>query len=128
MKVEERVIFTGWLEKEDLWKIYLDSDLFVLTSLNEGMPNVMLEALGCDLPSLGSKIPGIEDILQYEELMFDPLNEKEVVEKITRVFSDPSFFDRIRRLCIERKEHFMFNWKERIFDMATSACKPQKAR
>ena len=28
--VEKQVIFTGWLEKEELWKIYLASDLFVL--------------------------------------------------------------------------------------------------
>ena len=44
--VDKTVIFTGWREKEELWKIYLLSDLFVLPSLSEGMPNAMLEALG----------------------------------------------------------------------------------
>ncbi len=38
------------------------------------MPNAMLEALGLDLPCLGSNIPGIKDILQYDELLFDPFD------------------------------------------------------
>ena len=75
--VDKKVIFTGWLEKEDLWKIYLASDLFVLPSLSEGMPNALLEALGAGLPCIGSNIPGIKDILQYDELMFDPQDEED---------------------------------------------------
>ena len=59
LEVDKKVIFTGWLEKEELWKIYLASDLFVLPSLSEGMPNALLEALGVGLPCLGSRIPGL---------------------------------------------------------------------
>jgi glycosyltransferase involved in cell wall biosynthesis len=114
--VDKQVIFTGWLEKEDLWKIYLASDLFLLPSLSEGMPNVMLEALGYDLPCLGSNIPGIQDILQHEELMFDPFNEKVVAKKISWAFED---LEKVKSLCQERKKEFLFNWKERLFHMAT---------
>ena len=51
--LDKRVIFTGWLEKEELWKIFRAADLFVLPSKSEGMPNAMLEALGFDLPCFG---------------------------------------------------------------------------
>jgi len=37
-----------------------------------GMPNVLLEALGLDLLRMGSNISGIRDILEYDELIFDP--------------------------------------------------------
>jgi glycosyltransferase involved in cell wall biosynthesis len=120
LKVEERVIFTGWVEKEELWKIYLASDLFVMPSINEGMPNVMLEALGCDLPCLGSNIPGIQDILQYPELMFDPLDQKALTDKIQQIFSDRELFDRLKGLCRERRRRFLFNWKERMFQIVTT--------
>jgi len=119
LKVEERVIFTGWLEKEDLWKIYLASDLFVMPSINEGMPNAMLEALGANLPCLGSNIPGIKDILHYEDLMFDPMEEESLLQKIQGFFSDRQFFDKVKRLCQERKKAFVFDWKEKVFQMAT---------
>jgi len=119
LKVDKQAIFTGWLEKKDLWNIYLASDLFVLPSLSEGMPNVMLEALGCDLPSLGSKTPGIEDILQYEELMFDPSDEEALSTKIKQFFSDDQYFQKIKGLCQERKRAFLFDWKERMFQTVT---------
>jgi len=116
---DKKVIFTGWLEKEDLWKIYLASDLFVLASLSEGMPNALLEALGAGLPCMGSNIAGIKDILQHKELMFDPLDGKAIAEKIQRVLSDSRFFNRIKELCQERKRVFVFDWKDKMFQMVT---------
>ena len=117
--VEKQVPFTGWLEKEDLWKIYLASDLFVLPSLSEGMPNVLLEALGLDLACMGSWIPGIKDILQYEELMFDPFDKEVIAEKVSRFFSDEQHANHILQLCHERRERFSFDWKERVFQLVT---------
>jgi len=119
LNVEDRVHFTGWLDKKDLWKIYQASDLFVLPSINEGMPNAMLEALGSGLPCIGSRIPGIIDILQYEELLFDPTHEEELVKKIQHIFCDPEHLDRIKGLCEERKRVFDFDWKERVFWFVT---------
>lgn len=77
----------------------------------------MLEALGSDLPCIGSNIPGIRDILQYEELMFDSLNEKAIVQKIWRFFSDNEFYKKLKCLCQERKKVFLFDWKEKVFQM-----------
>jgi glycosyltransferase involved in cell wall biosynthesis len=115
--VDKKVIFTGWLEKEDLWKIYLSSDLFIMLSLSEGMPNAMLEALGLDLPCMGSNIAGVKDILQYEELMFDPSDEKAIAKKIGQAFSNVQFFEKLKTMCMERKKVFNFDWKEEMFQM-----------
>ena len=119
--VDKQVIFTGWVEKEELWKIYLASDIFILPSLNEGMPNAMLEALGMDLPCLGSDIPGNRDILHYEELLFDRLDAKSLINKIQQYFSDQTLFNKLKGLCEERKKLFRFDWKERVFQMVTKS-------
>lgn len=117
--VEKKVIFVGWLEKEELWKTYLASDFFVLPSLKEGMPNAMLEALGLNLPSLGSNIPGIRDILGYEELMFNPVDVSALTQKIEYFFSDINFSNHITSLCQERKFVLCFDWKEKAYKMIT---------
>jgi glycosyltransferase involved in cell wall biosynthesis len=117
--VDKQVLFTGWLDKEELWKIYLASDLFVLPSLSEGMPNVLLEAIGLDLPCLGSRIPGVVDILQYEELLFDPYDDEALAEKVNQFFSNENVGNRILKLSHERKKAFDFDWKERAFQMVT---------
>jgi glycosyltransferase involved in cell wall biosynthesis len=119
LEVDKRVIFTGWLEKEDLWKIYVASDLFVLPSLSEGMPNSMLEALGAGLLCIGSNIPGIRDILEYDELTFDPHDENALFVKIYQLFSDQQFFHKIKKICQKRKDSFDFDWKEKVFEMIT---------
>jgi glycosyltransferase involved in cell wall biosynthesis len=119
LDISERVIFTGWLEKGELWKIFHAADLFILSSLSEGMPNVLLEALGLDLPCLGSKISGIEDILEHEELMFDPRNDAAIADKVRQFFSDDHHSKDIIQLCRERKKSFVFDWKERVFQMVT---------
>jgi glycosyltransferase involved in cell wall biosynthesis len=117
--VHKQVIFTGWLEKEDLWKIYLASDLFVLPSLNEGMPNVLLEALGSGLPCLGSDIPGIKEILQNEELLFDPREGTTLVKNIEQIFSDPHVYDKVKASCQKREQAFRFDWGAMVFQLVT---------
>jgi glycosyltransferase involved in cell wall biosynthesis len=117
--LDHRVIFTGWLEKEELWKIYLASDLFILPSLSEGMPNAMLEAFGLNLPCFGSNIPGIRDILRHEELMFDLFDEKALAQKIEFFFLDKVFSDYITSLCQDRKRALSFDWKGKAYEMMT---------
>ncbi len=119
LDVKERVVFTGWLPKIELWKMLQASDLFLLPSLSEGMPNALLEAIGLNLACLGSRIPGIEDILYHDELMFDPLDEEVIAEKVSRFFSNGKYSNHVLQLCQERKETFFFDWKERVFQMVT---------
>jgi glycosyltransferase involved in cell wall biosynthesis len=85
------------------------------------MPNALLEALGVGLACMGSNIPGIKDILHYEDLMFAPEDEKGLVEKIHRFFSHEQHSNHIIELCRERKKAFVFDWKERMFQMVTKS-------
>jgi glycosyltransferase involved in cell wall biosynthesis len=118
--IRKEVIFTGWLSKNELWNIFRIAQLFILPSLKEGMPNALLEALGSGLPCIGSRIPGIEDVLMDEELMFDPLDEQALAGKMDRFFSDGQYSNLVLDLSRERKEVFSFNWKERVFQTATA--------
>jgi glycosyltransferase involved in cell wall biosynthesis len=117
LDLTRRVFFLGWLEKEELWKVFHAADLFVLPSKNEGMPNALLEALGCDLACLGSNVPGVKDILQYDELLFDPSDEEGLAKKMENILSDGHSIENVKRICHERKKEFIFDWKERVFQM-----------
>ena len=113
----DKVIFKGWVQKEELWKILGAADLFVMPSIKEGMPNVMLEAMGCGVACFGSNIPGIRDILHHEILMFDPCDAESIVNKVRRFFSDTEYFNYVHELCRERKRLFVFDWKGEVFHM-----------
>lgn len=52
-----RVIFTGNVQGENLRQLYTHARLYILSSINEGFPLVLLEAMQQRLPVLASDIP-----------------------------------------------------------------------
>lgn len=56
-----RVHFLGW--RRDLATIYGASDLFVLTSLNEGTPVALIEAMSSGVPGVSTDVGGVRDVI-----------------------------------------------------------------
>ncbi len=68
------VIFTGW--QQAMESIYSDLDVLVNTSLNEGTPVPIIEALTAQCPVVASDVGGIADLLNNGELgMLVPAND-----------------------------------------------------
>jgi glycosyltransferase involved in cell wall biosynthesis len=56
-----QVIFTGF--REDVGSLYADLDIVALTSLNEGTPLTLIEAMSCGRAVVATKVGGVVDIL-----------------------------------------------------------------
>src|SRR5487761_2102453 len=54
------------LNREDLLSVYQSSDLFVLPTLQDYMPQVLAEALATGLPCMASDVGGIRDLVSAE--------------------------------------------------------------
>ena len=65
-RVSDRVFFHGNIRHDDMSIWYNAADLFCLPSLNEGTPNVILEALACGLPVVASDTGGIPEMITPE--------------------------------------------------------------
>ncbi len=50
LKLKERVIFTGLVFGNRKWDLFTRCDVFVLPSIIEGHPNVVIEAMACSKP------------------------------------------------------------------------------
>jgi glycosyltransferase involved in cell wall biosynthesis len=57
LDTNKKVIFTGFTTGEDLRQLYSHAQLFVLSSVTEGFPLVMLEAMGYGLPMIVTELP-----------------------------------------------------------------------
>jgi glycosyltransferase involved in cell wall biosynthesis len=57
----DRVRFLGW--RRDLATIYGASDVFLLTSRNEGTPVALIESLAAGVPGVSTDVGGVRDVL-----------------------------------------------------------------
>ncbi|HRZ67224.1 MAG TPA: glycosyltransferase, partial [Candidatus Omnitrophota bacterium] len=60
--LDGRIVFCGW--KEDVAGVYADSDIVALTSLNEGTPVALIEALASGRPVVSTDVGGVKDVVQ----------------------------------------------------------------
>lgn len=89
--LQDRVVFTGYVPKEDLKHFYVAADFFVLPSLAEGLPLVVLEALATGTPIIASKVAGIPDIIQegYNGLIVPPKDVELLAVAIQKLAHTP---------------------------------------
>lgn len=65
LRCRDSIKFYGSIPQETLPDWYRASDVFVLPSYSEGVPNVLLEACACNLPYVASDVGGIHEIAEY---------------------------------------------------------------
>jgi len=61
--LSDRVFFKGWLPSSRMPAFYQRIDLLVLPSREEGMPNVVLEAMAAGLPVMATRVAGTEELV-----------------------------------------------------------------
>ncbi len=59
--IENKVLFAG--EKDDIPNFLQSIDIFVMTSLYEGLPNALMEAMAVELPVVASDIGGNNELV-----------------------------------------------------------------
>lgn len=77
---------------------YLRSgDIFVLPSEREGMPNALLEAMACGLPTAASAIGGVVDLIQNQQngLLFPSGDEKALAGALKTYLDNPQLANRL---------------------------------
>jgi glycosyltransferase involved in cell wall biosynthesis len=64
--IADRVRFLGW--RRDLATIYAASDVFLLTSRNEGTPVALIEAMASGIPGVCTDVGGVKDVMPSADL------------------------------------------------------------
>jgi glycosyltransferase involved in cell wall biosynthesis len=118
-QIDTQTVFTGWLDNP--LRTIAAADLFVFPSSQEGSPNALLEALACNIPCMGSRIPEIGEILHNEELQFGLDSTEELTCKIRRTGTDPTYAQHLKQLSDRCKQAFIFDWDNEAVRIITEA-------
>ncbi len=101
-----RVRFLGQLPAGDPIRTQLDlADLFVLPSMQEGLPRAMIEAMARALPCLGSTVGGIPELLPPED-MVPPGDVTALERKIREVVTNPERMSHMSARNLEKSRKY----------------------
>jgi glycosyltransferase involved in cell wall biosynthesis len=83
------VIFAGW--QVDMAAVYADLDMLALTSLNEGTPVTIIEALAAGVPVVATAVGGVPDVLKDQETgaLVPPGDADALAQAIVELLSAP---------------------------------------
>lgn len=92
----EDVIFTGYVNNEDLNCLYCGAEIFVFPSLYEGFGYPPLEAMQHDVPVVCSNSSSLPEVVGDAALMFDPYDIEDMANKIINVMTDNTLKDSLK--------------------------------
>ena len=87
--IADRVRFLGW--RRDLATIYAATDVFLLTSRNEGTPVALIESLAAGVPGVSTDVGGVGDVIDSEAVgLLAPFGDaKALAQHVATLLADP---------------------------------------
>lgn len=87
--IGENVVFLG--HREDTEALLQALDIFVLPSLNEGIPMALLEAMAASRAVVASRVGGIPEIVEdgVEGILVEPMDATQLAENCGRLIESP---------------------------------------
>lgn len=115
-RLEKQVILAG--ERADIFELMSISNIFILPSLWEGLPNALLETMASGLAVIATRVGGIPEVVKDEEtgLLVGVRDSYALRDAIERMVKDP----RLRmRLAENAKIHVRekFDIKKTVMDV-----------
>jgi len=109
LKLSDKIILTGYKNKNEIEKYINDSSLFVMASVSEGLPMVLLEAMNSGLPCIAYKtLSGVTDIIDdnINGYVISERNQKEYIEKLDYLISNKELLKKFSKEAIKKSNEF----------------------
>src|SRR5262249_9818316 len=86
----DRVLMLGY--RPDVSELYQAMDVYALSSLSEGLPNVLLEAMALEVPIVATRIAGVPRLVRDEVtgLLVEPGSVDALTHGLDRLLADPA--------------------------------------
>jgi colanic acid/amylovoran biosynthesis glycosyltransferase len=97
--IAEHVEFLGWVDQSALLSAYSEADLFVLPSLAEGIPMVLMEAMAMQIPCVAPCITGIPELIEHgvDGMLYAVADADDLASKIRTLAESPELMEQIGR-------------------------------
>lgn len=100
------VVFTGYVNEEDIPALYSGADFFIFPSVYEGFGLPILEAMRCGTPVITSDASSLPEVAGEAALYVDPLNPGDIAEKILGLAYNDSLKKELREKGFHQASKF----------------------
>ncbi len=108
--LSERIIFTGFVDDEDLAALFSEAWALCYISYYEGFGLPLLEAMRCMTAVLYGNNSSMPEIVGEGGLAVDPDNVEEIMEKMKMIVSDEGLREKLRKKAL--KQSVKFSWRK----------------
>lgn len=123
--LEQNVIFQGGVDRNEVARLMSQGSLFVLPSVKEGLPVVLLEAMASELPVIASNIPGVAEVISDGQngLLFQPQDTEALAKAVLTLLDDRNLARRLgsnaRKTALQRYSwELMLKSLNRVYEEA----------
>ncbi len=109
--LESKVIFTGKLFGQPIYDEFKKASIYVSASLEEGFPNVFVEAMHFGLPIISSDVGGCGEIVKdsVNGYLFPVFDENAFVDRLKKLNSDRDLRNNMAKSAYELSEKYNLN-------------------
>lgn len=90
LQLQDKIIFTGTLNEDQVIKLLQATDIYIHSSLAETQSTSLLQVMACKVPIIATDINGINNLLKNNEeaLLFDVGNVSSLVKSINKLLTN----------------------------------------
>lgn len=105
LKLNDTITFAGYLDSYQIAKLMNESYLFLLTSIIEGFPKVLLEAMSCGTPIISTDAGSVKSVLKDCGIVVPIKNSDYIFNAMIEMLNINKWLE-MQRLCISYSDQY----------------------
>lgn len=106
----KNIILHGKKTGKDLVNFYKNADIFILTSVHEGLPLVLLEAMASCTPIVASDVIGIREFVKKTAILVNPTTPENFARAIDNLIENKKLINTLSKRG--RNKAKIYNWNK----------------
>lgn len=96
-KLDSNVVLIDWIQQKDMIDMIINCDIYIQSSVSEGMPRTILEAMALQMPIISTNVGSIEGVLEHgnNSIVINPNRVDELVDAIDMLINNDNLREEI---------------------------------
>jgi len=110
IKNKDKIIFTGYLEREETINLLCSAFALILVSLYEGFGIPVIEAMSVGVPVICSNTTALKEIANDSALLVNPFSVDEITSAMIKLTEDMNLYNNLKEKGTKRAQYF--SWEK----------------